>query len=281
MKKIKRLSLTIDYAFKKFFVTRPDLLIDFLNAVLQKYNAFTIESVKILNPELPGESIDDKKAILDILATDSNGRMLNIEMQANCVRGFVKRSALYAFRLYVSQNKKGMKHEDIPPVLSINLLDFSLFPDARFHRVFRILDIDDPSLTLLKDLEFHFVELTKLQAGFAELTDPLEIWSVFIRNSETLTEDEMAVLESKKPEMAEAHKTLDEISQDSLARLQYDRRKYAIYFYEKELEDRFSDGMLHAKLATARNMLAEKAELSFVLRVTGLNEEQLREHGII
>jgi len=40
-------------------------------------------------------------------------------------------------------------------------------------------------------------------------------------------------------------------------------------------------GELHAKLATARNMLAEKAELSFVLRVTGLSEEQLREHGII
>ncbi len=45
-------------------------------------------------------------------------------------------------------------------------------------------------------------------------------------------------------------------------------------------EKGMQQGELHAKLATARNMLAEKAELSFVLRVTALSEEQLREHGV-
>lgn len=44
------------------------------------------------NPELPGEAIDDKNAILDILARDSRGRRINIEMQAHVtVRAMLKK----------------------------------------------------------------------------------------------------------------------------------------------------------------------------------------------
>jgi len=50
---------SIDYAFKKFFVTSPDLLIDFPNAVFHQFDNFRIESLSIQNPELPGEAIDD------------------------------------------------------------------------------------------------------------------------------------------------------------------------------------------------------------------------------
>lgn len=118
--RVNRLSLTIDYAFKKFFITKPNLLIDFLNAVFKEYHNFTIESLNILNPELPGEAIDDKNAILDILAKDSSGRTINIEMQAHEIEQFAKRSAFYAFRLYVSGIEKGEDHANIPPVYSIN-----------------------------------------------------------------------------------------------------------------------------------------------------------------
>ena len=146
---MKRLSLTIDYAFKKFFVTKPNLLIDFLNAVFRDFDGFTIESLSIQNPDLPGEAIDDKNAILDIFAKDSNGRAINIEMQAHEIAQFAKRSAFYAFRLYVSGIEKGEKHADIPPVYSITLLDFTLFPGHKFHRCFRILDVGEPSVTMM------------------------------------------------------------------------------------------------------------------------------------
>ncbi|KAB2934416.1 MAG: hypothetical protein F9K24_04175 [Leptonema illini] len=41
------------------------------------------QSPIVQNPELPGEAIDDKNAILDILARDSRGRKINIEMQTH------------------------------------------------------------------------------------------------------------------------------------------------------------------------------------------------------
>ncbi|WP_078123431.1 PD-(D/E)XK nuclease family transposase [Leptonema illini] len=50
------------------------------------------QSPIIQNPELPGEAIDDKNAILDILARDSRGRRINIEMQAHVtVRAMLKK----------------------------------------------------------------------------------------------------------------------------------------------------------------------------------------------
>jgi predicted transposase/invertase (TIGR01784 family) len=82
---MNRLKLTVDYAFKKFFVDNQDLLIDFLNAVFEKYDNFTVKSLKILNPELPGDSIEDKNAILDIHAKDASGREVNVEMQAHYI----------------------------------------------------------------------------------------------------------------------------------------------------------------------------------------------------
>ncbi|GEM_PF-1529206 len=49
---------------------------------------------------------------------------------------------------------------------------------------------------------------------------------------------------------------------------------------EKGRLEGMQQGELRKALQTARNMLAEKAVLSFVLRVTGLSEQQLRENGV-
>jgi len=136
---MNRLSLKIDYAFKRFFITRPDLLIDFLNAVFEEYDRIKVASLEILNPELPGEAIEDKNSILDIRARDDGGNTINIEMQAHFRDGFAKRSAFYAFRLYITGIKKGEDHSLIPPIFSINLIDFDLFPGVSYHRCFRLL----------------------------------------------------------------------------------------------------------------------------------------------
>ncbi len=238
-----RLSLTVDYAFKKFFLTAPDLLIDFLNAVFHKFDHFQIESLTIQNPELPGESIDDKNAILDIRAKDSTSRDINIEMQAHEIAGFAKRSAFYAFRLYLQGIQKGQEHTDISPVFPVNIVDFNLFPGLTYHRCFRLLDVEYPDIAMMDDIEFHFIELKKLKPAITELSDPLEIWSAFIEYSDSLSEDDMAKLEDKNPALKKAHEALDEISQDSETRLAYDRRKSTIFFYEKTLEKKFADGV--------------------------------------
>ncbi len=292
-----RLSLTIDYAFKKFFVTRPDLLIDFLNAVFHKIDNFIIESLSIQNPELPGEAIDDKNAIMDIHAKDTRGHAINIEMQAHEIAQFTKRAAFYAFRLYLQGIEKGEEHSKIPPVFSVNLLDFNLFPGLNYHRCFRILDVFEPSISMMDDIEFHFIELKKLEASIDDLNDPLEIWATFIRFSGILSEEEMQELESKNPLQKKAHETLDEISQDSESRLAYDRRKSALFFYEKTLDKKFADGKIEGKaegklegkiegitegkIEVARKMLDKDFPWLDILDITGLSDKDLRQAELL
>ena len=276
-----RLSLTVDYAFKKFFLTDPDLLIDFLNAVFEKHHTFKIASLTILNPELPGEAIDDKNAILDINAKDSDGRSINIEMQAHEIAEFSKRTAFYAFRLYSNGIEKGENHRDIPPVFSVNLLDFDLFPGYHFHRCFRLLDVNDPSLCMMEDIEFHFIELRKLKKGIPELTEKLETWNAFIRFSGHLTDQDMKDLENKNPTLKKAHRILDEISQDSDARIQYDRRKSTLFFYEKTLEQKYKQGLeqgLYEKaVQTAKAMIADGLDVQKIASYTGLSPEEIQQ----
>ncbi len=52
-------------------------------------------------------------------------------------------------------------------------------------------------------------------------------------------------------------------------------------FLEEGIEKGMQQGELRKALQTARNMLAEGDALAKVLRITGLTEEQLREHGVV
>ena len=71
----------VDFAFKKLFGSKEnkELLISFINAVVSKENQ--VRDVVLLNPYNNKEHSRDRLSILDIKATDEQGRQYNIEMQ--------------------------------------------------------------------------------------------------------------------------------------------------------------------------------------------------------
>ena len=79
------ISPTVDFAFKVMLGSpkHSGVTIHFLNSILIDQPKITY--VEILNPFLGKETEDDKLSILDILATDEHGRLLNIEMQSFAV----------------------------------------------------------------------------------------------------------------------------------------------------------------------------------------------------
>jgi predicted transposase/invertase (TIGR01784 family) len=79
---------TVDFAFKLMLGSpaHAGVTIHFLNAVLEDQAPIT--AVEFLNPILGKEDEDDKLSILDIRATDDQGRQLNIELcRPVCVSG--------------------------------------------------------------------------------------------------------------------------------------------------------------------------------------------------
>ncbi len=76
-------NLRVDYAFKRLFGVEgnEDILIGFLNSVLQSSINEEITSLHLDDPHLPREQKDDKLSILDLRATLNSGIKINIEIQ--------------------------------------------------------------------------------------------------------------------------------------------------------------------------------------------------------
>ena len=94
-----------DIAFKKIFgdENKTEVLISFLNSVLDFKDKRQIKSVTLTNPyQLP--NIEElKETILDIKATNQNEETFIIEMQKKGGTNFTKRSLYYTSKSYVNQ----------------------------------------------------------------------------------------------------------------------------------------------------------------------------------
>ena len=102
--------------------------IHFLNAILTGQPK--ISYVEILNPFLGKDSDDDKLSILDILATDEHGRLLNIEMQTSLPAGMSQRLAYYASSVYAGQLHQRNQYTELRPAISICVLTQAMFPQS-------------------------------------------------------------------------------------------------------------------------------------------------------
>ncbi|WP_137842727.1 Rpn family recombination-promoting nuclease/putative transposase [Bacillus sp. 2SH] len=113
-------NLRIDFAFKQLFGTsgNEDILIAFLNAMLQDSLESPIVSLQLEDPHLHREHEEDKLSILDISATLDSGTKVNVEIQLNNNHDMIKRSLYYWGRLYTSQLQKGIqkwRNEQVNP----------------------------------------------------------------------------------------------------------------------------------------------------------------------
>ena len=120
----------VDFAFKKLFGSRdhPDITIHFLNSVLG--GDPLIKSVEILNPFNEKDFEDDKLSILDVKATDDQGRLLDIEMQTSLPGELANRLIYYAASQYVTQLREGARYVNLLPSIGISVLDGILFSDV-------------------------------------------------------------------------------------------------------------------------------------------------------
>ena len=98
---------TVDFAFKRLFGNpeHPRITIHFLNAVLGP--SLRIRSVEFCNPILDKETEDDKLSILDILAQDDRGRLINLEIQTTVPAGLNQRLTYYVSSLSSGKFREG------------------------------------------------------------------------------------------------------------------------------------------------------------------------------
>ena len=106
---MKFISPKSDIAFRKVFgnENKKEILISFLNAVLDLQEDRQIIDIEILNPFQVPKIESLKLTILDVRAKDKKGVTFIVEMQVEQVKGYHKRFLYYTSKAYTSQIERG------------------------------------------------------------------------------------------------------------------------------------------------------------------------------
>lgn len=164
--------LTHDRVFRHVF-GEPEsipLLKSLINAYFKPAGLPLVEHLEFLPRELGSWTLEEKQPVLDLLARDETGRLINIEVQTSAEPDYPKRILYYAASLYMRQLRKGASYRDLRPVVSLSFLEFSDRPGAEWFHAHRD--------TWVGDLTFLLVELPKLLTQDHAQTGPAlkEAW---------------------------------------------------------------------------------------------------------
>ncbi len=178
-----------DFAFKKIFGsdTSREVLISFLNAVLELRHPYLIQEVDILDPYLAPKIHGMKDTYLDVRVRDENGRSYIVEMQVLNVAGFEKRILYNACKAYSNQLAAGEDYSLLSEVIALTITDFVMYEELPALKNRFRLRAEDNHEIYHGDLELIFIELPKFLKSEAELESVLDKWLYFLRSARDLT----------------------------------------------------------------------------------------------
>lgn len=179
-----------DFAFKKIFGTEAnkDLLIGFLNDLLELSGDKMIESLTYLNSEQLGDSMDERRAVYDVYCSTFGGERFIVEMQKAKQDFFKDRAIYYSSFAVRSQGVRSGRlmpwDYRLSPVYVIGILNFQLDEGAEKNgRVISKVQLKDDDNEIFSDrLNYIFVEMPKFNKTEADLNTSLDKWLYVIKN---------------------------------------------------------------------------------------------------
>lgn len=260
-----------DIAFKRIFGSpkNKDILIDFLNDVLQKSGDNWIEDLEYL-PTIQDPAIALlKTSVVDILCCEKSGVRYIIEMQVTKTIGFEKRAQMYAARAYCNQLNKGGKYETLKEVIFLALADHIMFPDKKAYRSDHVI-LDKVTLENdLKGFSFTFIELPKFKKTLAECTSGMEKWFYFLIHAEESNAQDVPLYND--PMIAKAYEELNAVNWTEIELNTYDETQMQIMNTRAALDYATQEGMLKM----ARLMLEAGVSIDLIVEKTGLSKQLL------
>ncbi|MGE0083275.1 MAG: Rpn family recombination-promoting nuclease/putative transposase [Desulfococcaceae bacterium] len=223
-----RIDPKVDCVFKSILGKEENrnLLIHFLNAVLEPAEGIRIKDVKILNPYNEKEFIGAKLTVVDVKALDEKGKRYQIEIQMALHPAMSSRMLFTWSSIYHSQIREGDDYAKLHPVISVWIVDGNLFPEKDdCHLSFQVYD--KTHSTLLTDhLNIHVLQLPKWKQG-DKVRSEKDRWIYFFKEGENIDTDSLPkILDTE--EMRQAMKVLQNFSKNQKEWLLYQSRLDAI-----------------------------------------------------
>ena len=211
----------IDIAFKRLFgdQTHKNIIMSFLNSILDRKGDAIIVDVVINDPHNLPERIGAKASIVDVRCTDQANRRYIVEMQVVRQKDYLQRAQYYTGLALGRQLEKKSEYNELDQVIFVGILNFDIFENPNYISHHLILDAEIHKQEL-KHLEFHFVELQKFHKELHELITLSDKWIYFLKYARTM-ETIPNIL--KDPDMEDAFHILDKSRWSSKSLDLYDR----------------------------------------------------------
>ena len=153
-----------DLTFKRIFGEHPDLLIDFLNALMPLTADRLIEEIEYLPAEQVPDIFGKKNSIVDVKCKDRSGQVFIVEMQMLWTDDFMNRIVFNASKAYVRQLEKNMGYHLLQPVYTFAILNENYdHRSENFYHHYGIVNRENTD-EVIEGLEFVLVELRKFKS---------------------------------------------------------------------------------------------------------------------
>ncbi len=275
--KAKYVNPFTDFGFKKIFgeEASKSLLIDFLGSLIPESD---IVDLSFKDKEKLGKTAADRKAIFDIYCENSHGEKIIVELQKAKQNYFKDRTIYYSSFPIQEQAEQGEWNYELKSVYCIGILDFK-FEDDKINgikEVIHTVQLKDQNNKLFYDkLKFVYLEMPNFDKKENELESRLDKWLYFIQHLEDF---------QNIPGVFNDHIFEEAFNKAELAQYSIEER----YEYEESLkiyrdlkntiDTAFEDGILEGKLEIARALKSEGMNIDFIIKVTGLSQNEIEKH---
>jgi predicted transposase/invertase (TIGR01784 family) len=284
----------VDIAFKKIFGVEEnkDLLISLINSIVGLEDQ--VSDVTLLNPYNPKNFRTDKLSILDIKATNQDGKRFNIEIQISDEADYDKRALFYWAKIYTEQLKVAEDYSKLTKAIGIHILNFTSIPKVKkYHNVFHITE-KETGLLYFKDLELHTIELKKFSDNSDEeladivlkVKNVLDMWLAFLTRNDLLIAENLPK-ELNNPDLKKAINVLSvmnftaeerEAYEDHLKWLRIEANTIKNYEQRGEIRGREEGiqigearGKAEGKAELIKMMISKGQSVDIIAQITGIS----------
>ena len=283
-----RTFISFDWALKRLLRDKANF--DVLEGFVSTLLGTTIKIHKLLESESNKDRDDAKMNRVDILAENTDGELLLIEVQGESEYAYFQRILFGASKLVTEYIDSGQNYDNVKKVYSINIVYFDLGQgkDFVYHgkTEFRGIHNDEVlQLSTFQRQQFGVDEVYKLYPEYyiLKVNDfnrwskvPLEQWIYFLSTSDIPEDADAPGLKAAREKLRLSRMTKEE--QAAYRRYLDNRVILADQIFTAKGEGRLegrAEGRAEGHIEDARKMKADNMPIELISKYTGLTAEEI------
>lgn len=278
--------IRFDWAMKRLLRNKANyaVLEGLLTTLLQE--KVTIH--KLLESESNQEDEFDKYNRVDMLAENSKGELVLIEVQNNNEYAYFQRMLFGASKLVTEYINRGEGYEKVRKVYSVNIVYFSLGhgTDIVYHGKTEFVGIHNGDILELSPFQKQTFKVDRVSQLYPEYyilkvndfnriaKTPLEEWIYYLNTGNVPEHATAPGLDTVKEQLK-----LDRMSREEL-KAYYKHLDNIVILRDNIMTERAegrAEGRAEEKIAIARNLKSLGLTATQIARATGLTEEEIQE----